>query len=233
MTALLTAALLLQTFDAASIKPSIRGRKGGEGSSFQRLDRSPTTLTLENTSLSLCIQYAYNVRFYQVEGPDWLNSERFDIIAKSAAPASSDEHRRMMRALLADRFKLALHRGSKEMNVYALTESKSGARLAPAKPGTPNSLHVADGGFVFGNTNMQEFAERLSGFRTIDRPVVDATGLSGSYDFTFRSAAAAMLQADGPSIQSLIGDLGLKLEPRKQAVEILYIDHAEKVPTEN
>ncbi len=233
MTALIATGLLLQTFDAASIKPSLRARAGGEGSGRQRLDRSPVTLTLENTSLNLCVQYAYNVKFYQVEGLEWTKTQRYDILAKSAAPASADEHRRMMQSMLADRFKLSLRHVSKEVNAYALTESKSGAKLKASKPGAETRLLVAGGGFVFENTTMGQFAERLSDFRTIDRPVVDSTGLTGSYDFTFTGAAAAMLQTDGQSIPSLIRQLGLRLEPRKVMFDTLIIDHAERVPTEN
>src|SRR3954470_1707427 len=121
--------MLLQTFDAASIKPSSGARVGGEGGNWQKIDRSPIMLTLENTTLSGCIQYAYNLKFYQVDGPDWVNSQHYDVIAKSGSPVSADEHRRMLQALLAERFKLQVHHRSKEMNAYALCQSKASAKL--------------------------------------------------------------------------------------------------------
>jgi uncharacterized protein (TIGR03435 family) len=140
----------------------------------------------------------------------------------------------MLQTLLASRFKLALHRENKELSVYALVVAKNGQKLTNAKDEGGPDIRVSDGSFIFQNVSMPDFAEKLSDLRTIDRPVVDRTGIQGVFDITLKSAASAMLEDDGPSVFTLIQDqLGLKLEAKKAPVEILIIDHAEKVPTEN
>ncbi len=222
------------SFEVASIKPSQRWKAGGEGRTRETIDQSPVSLTLRNVTLSSCVQMAYGVRFYQVSGPESLRSEHYDILAKAARPVSLAQMKLMLRTLLASRFKLALHRENKELPVYALVVAKNGQKLENAKDeGDPN-IRVSDGSFIFQNVSMPDFAEKLSDLRTIDRPVVDRTGIQGVFDITLKSAASAMLEDNGPSIFTLIQDqLGLKLEAKKAPVEILVVDHAEKVPTEN
>jgi uncharacterized protein (TIGR03435 family) len=140
----------------------------------------------------------------------------------------------MLQALLASRFKLALHRENREMPVYALVVAKNGPKLQHANDQGDFDTRVSDGSFIFQNVSMPGFAEKLSDLRTIDRPVVDHTGISGLFDITLKSAAKAMLETDGPSIFTLVQEqLGLKLEPIKAPIEILIVDRAEKVPTEN
>ncbi len=222
------------SFDVASIKLSERWKAGGEGRTRESIEHSPTTLTLRNVSLSSCVQLAYGVNFYQVAGPDWLKAERYDIIAKSGSPVAPAEMRLMLRTLLAGRFNLTLHRESRELPVYALVVARNGPKLSEAiSPGDPD-VRVSSGSFVFQKISMPDFAAKLSDLRTIDRPVMDRTGIAGRFDITLSSAASAMLEEDGPSIFTLIQEqLGLKLEPTKAPVEFLIIDHADRIPTGN
>jgi hypothetical protein len=79
-------ALVAATFDVASIKPSRIEREGGENSRREHVAVSPTGVTMLNVSLSYCIQWAYSVKFYQVEGPDWVKQQRYEIVAKTEQP---------------------------------------------------------------------------------------------------------------------------------------------------
>ena len=222
------------SFEVASIKPSQRWKAGGEGRTRETIDQSPVSLTLRNVTLGSCVQMAYGVRFYQVSGPESLTSERYDILAKAARPVSPAQMRLMLRTLLASRFKLELHRENKELPVYALVVARNGQKLENVKDAGRPDIRVSNGSFIFQNVSMPDFAEKLSDLRTIDRPVVDRTGIQGVFDITLKSAASAMLENDGPSIFTLIQEqLGLRLEAKKAPVEILVVDHAEKVPTEN
>ena len=93
-------------------------------------------LTTQNAPLMRLIQMAYSVqRFQIVGGPGWTNSEGYDIEAKPAVKTTRKQMWLMLQALLADRFKLTLHREKRELPVYALTAAKSGLKLPPPKEG--------------------------------------------------------------------------------------------------
>jgi uncharacterized protein (TIGR03435 family) len=233
-------------FAVASVKASQRGNAGGEGSEREKISISPGGLIMRNVSLRSCIRWAYGVRDYQISGPGWLASERYEIAAKSSAPASSDELRQMAQKLLADRFKLTLHRESRELPVYAMVAGKKGAKLRPAAGGETTMLPLG-GALVFRNCSMAELADRL-GARpfSLDRLVLDKTGLDGAFDFTLKFSDNAgdlkhtlegMEQGggdQGPSMFTILeGQLGLAFKTQRAPVASLVIDHAEKIPTEN
>src|ERR1700732_2290797 len=71
-------------FEVASVKPSLTGRAGGEGSRRERVDHTPGSLTMRNVSMKSCIQWAYDVKSFQVSGPGWLETERYDVVGKAA-----------------------------------------------------------------------------------------------------------------------------------------------------
>ena len=108
-------------FEVASIHASAGGK--------ETVDLGPSSVTVRNMRLTGIIRWAYNVLDVQVTGPDWLNSTRFDIAAKTAMPAKEPEMRLMMQTLLSDRFKLQLHRQTKEINSMVLTVAKGGHKL--------------------------------------------------------------------------------------------------------
>jgi len=242
---LLSAALVLSAgarqpaFEVASLKPH-KPNVAGENRGRESIDTAPGVLTVRNASLRSCIKWAYFIGDYQISGPAWLNDERYDITAKAAGPARLDELRRMLGTLLAERFRLQVHREAKELPVYRLVASKSGPKLHKAESGGNTSMQGENGSFVFRGTSMAQLADDLSGLTQVDRPVLDRTGIPGVFDFTLKfgednnEMKRALIAGDGPSIFTLIEEqLGLKLEARKDAVEVLVIDHAERVPSEN
>src|SRR5215472_17250527 len=110
-------------FEVASVRPS---KVGNNSSHFNSSD---DRITATNVSLQDCIKFAYRVKDYQIIGPGWHQTERYDIAAKAAARGKDDELMRMLQTLLGERFKLQCHRQSKEFPVYALVVAKSGPKL--------------------------------------------------------------------------------------------------------
>jgi uncharacterized protein (TIGR03435 family) len=266
-------------FEVASVKPSAPD-KPEQVSLGAHIDGA--RFVCNYFSLRDYIRLAYRVKDYQVVSPEWMGTERYDVAATlPPGGASQDQVWDMMKALLADRFQLKLHHETKEFPVYALILAKGGTKLkespldpetdATAKPavnvtanGSRNGVAVNLGHGAFFNFSnnkleakkltMSYFAEMLARF--VDRPVVDMTGLTGTYDvllnFTeedyramlIRSAInagvvlppqarQAMEAASGDSITSAMQAAGLKLEARKAPMDVLVIDHAEKTPSAN
>ncbi len=189
-------------FEVASIRPSPPMSPGGNVDVGVHVDGAQVRCT--SLSLTDYIAMAYDVKNYQVSGPPWLASARFDIAAK--VPSGERAHiRAMIQSLLADRFQMKMHREKKEMPVYALTVAKAGVRgLKESGEGeqTPGEAHVAvQGGpggvsmnlgggssFSFGDNKFQARKMTMQAFtdvlgRFMDRPLVDLTGLQGAYDF--------------------------------------------------
>jgi uncharacterized protein (TIGR03435 family) len=227
-------------FEVASIHPSQLPRAGGEGSKRNDIRHTPKSLTMRNVTLLDCLMFAYGVPEQQVTGPDWIMTERYDIAASVSEPASRDELKNMLQPLLADRFKLALHRDTKDLPVYALVAAKSGSKLERSQSETGSHWRIAGGAFIFEDTTMSELAQKLSQLSAVNGLVIDQTGISGSFNFSVRMAAsdeimrADAIHGDAPSIFPLIErQLGLKLESRRVPMEVLIIDHAERIPTEN
>jgi uncharacterized protein (TIGR03435 family) len=134
------------TFDAASVKaappPDGRGGRrvgmtGGPGTD------SPGRINFENIGLGAVIGKAYDVKYYQISGPAWFESERFNIIATVPLGTTKDQFRLMLQNLLADRFNLALHKESREMSIYSLTVAKNGPKLKKAAPDPPHDANDA------------------------------------------------------------------------------------------
>jgi uncharacterized protein (TIGR03435 family) len=234
--ALLTALSDGQSFDAASIKPSPAAPP--EGGRW-RISHTPNSLTMRNVDLTTCIIWAYQIEPYQISQNDPLKGEAFDILATAADRVSISQLRKMLQQLLAERFKLTLRRESKTLNVYELTVAKGGPKLPePIPDAEPHHVrellpHVDQGSFFFPDTDMAEFAAKLSLLRGTDRPVVDKTGIQGFYNITLKGAAEALRQENGPSLLTLLPELiGLKLVAAKAPVQFLIVDHAEN-PTAN
>jgi uncharacterized protein (TIGR03435 family) len=230
------AVLHAQSFEVASIKPSVIRTSEGARS---RIEHSADSITMNNVDLKQCVQWAYGVEYYQIPAPNSLDGKGYDIRAKAASAVPVSQLRMMLRQLLADRFKLTLHRETKTMPVYVLTVMKGGPKLPDANADDGNHVleslpRVQDGSFVFPDSSIPDFAAKLSLLRGMDRPVVDQTGIKGSYDIILKGAADAVRQPEGgASLFTLIQEqLKLKLVPAKAPLEIVVIDHAEK-PSEN
>jgi uncharacterized protein (TIGR03435 family) len=227
-------------FDVASVKPN----HSGDGTTH--IGHEGATLTMTNATLRYCILRAYGVADAQVSGPDWLDSERYDIIAKAADDAQDDLSALRLQALLADRFKLTLHRKNKEASIYALVATKGGPKVVPEAVDSPNGGHLSSGrGHVTAKAaSMAHFAEFLSGPRAaLGLIVIDQTGLTGAYGFDLdwtpddepaRRQEKKAEQNAPPSLPVALQEkLGLRLDPRKGNIEMLIVDHAERIPTEN
>jgi uncharacterized protein (TIGR03435 family) len=232
------------SFEVASVRISQLAKAGGEGSTRESIEPGPGGLAMRNISLRSAIRWAYGVKDFQISAPGWMDSERYDIAAKAPGAVSNDQLRLMLRALLTERFKLALHRETKELAVYALVVGKRGSRLEAAKTEGEGSMRVANGALEFQSMSMAEFAERLSARPFgVERPVVDRTGLQGPFDFRMKlaendgelkhSLERREIEHDSSMFTAPLEDVGLRLEAQKGPIEILVIDRAEKVPVEN
>jgi len=222
-------------FEVASIKPSAI-LVGGEGAHRARIEHTPDSLTMLNVALSDCVQWAYGVAFFQLSAAH-LSTDTYDILAKAATPVPVAELRMMLQDLLSKRFKLALHHENRMFPVYELVVAKGGSKLLPANGDVSRPLvHGAESlpriqgdRFLFSDVSMAEFAQMLTQLRGIDLPVVDRTGIIGTFDIVLKSAPAAAREADSAALFSIIRDqLGLRLSSAKAPIEFLVIDHAEK-----
>ncbi len=232
--ALLTPSLPAQppAFEVASIKPA--PPPTGPGISVHT-SSDQGRVTMSNVSLRDVLLQAYKIRGQQLSTPDWMDNTRFDIVAKIPADATKEQVPAMLQTLLADRFRLVLHKESKIMPVYALVPTKSGPKLHPVDG--EHGLHTNGtkaGTTMKGEVSMATLAEALS--RNLDRPVVDMTGIPGAFEIemSWRPDDAPADASDSPSLFTALQEtMGLKLEARKAPLDYLVVDHAEKLPTEN
>jgi len=209
---------------------------------------SDPLIRLEGYTIYGLVMDAYGLRDFQLKisseiPKDDVYNTMYDIVAR--APGSGvpgiEEARVMLQNLLADRFKLRVHREVKEMQVYALTVGRGATRLRTSSTGDQCSVHVAlsnDGRNneeVFSSCPIERLADRLTNLIG-NRPVVDQTGLRGRYDFRlvaipeFRTRG----QSDSADIDPVTAtsELGLKLVAQKASLDVIAVDHLEK-PTEN
>ena len=229
-----------RSFEVASIHLSTFSRSAAEGTKRSDIRHTPKSLTMRNVTLLDCVMFAYGVTESQVSAPDWMTSERYDIAASTSEPASRGEVKSMLQPLLADRFKLAFHRVTKDLPVYVLTVAKFGPKLQPSQSETGSNWRISGGSFIFEDTSMAELAQKLSQLSAVNGMVIDQTGISGSFDFSIKMAASDEIMrkeashGDSPSIFPLIErQLGLKLESRRLPIEVIVVDRAERIPTEN
>ena len=119
------------TFEVASVK---RGAGGGPPGDIPRnMDGSPGSFAMRNVPLRFALEWAYDLKDYEISGPDWINGEeRYDIIAKAAGPATNDQMKLMLQALLLERFKMNVHREMRDLPVYVLLPGKGPAKVKPA-----------------------------------------------------------------------------------------------------
>jgi uncharacterized protein (TIGR03435 family) len=216
----------------------------------------------ENTTIKAVISSAYNIKQDAISGgPDWIDSDRFDI---SARVSSSDglappkltkaQRNQMLQSLLADRFQLVIHNQTHDALIYELTVTKSGPKFHATTPGDTFVAGVKglDGQTRIGDPMMTgpgqitgqavtlaSIIDMLS--QTLQRPIVDKTGLTGKYDIALHwtpdnmaaAATSASSNANGPTLFTALQEqLGLKLDSTKGPVKTVVIDHIE-LPSEN
>jgi uncharacterized protein (TIGR03435 family) len=196
--------------------------------------------TATNVTLVDVIVQAYHTRRIQMEGgPDWADSERFDIIAKADSAdgeVKPEDRPAMMQTLLEDRFKLVVHRETKEKAVLAMV-GKLPAAFQESKDGEPAMVPGDRGKLTFKHWVMAGLVNLTS--NVLHTPVVDATGIQGYYDFSLDPAQFAVAGGTGPAPSptdlfeiALREELGFRLERRKAPLEVFVIDSASR-PTGN
>jgi uncharacterized protein (TIGR03435 family) len=229
-------------FEVASVKATANIQTGY---GREQIIARPGSLIMHNMRLRACIKWAYDVKEYQIAAPSWMGSPgwmgselaRFEISAKATPDTPVAELKRMLQTLLAERFGMELHRQSKEMPTYAMNVVKSGSSLHPAEDQEAESTAVQPGNgpvMRMRSTTMAQFAEFLAG--PLHTPVIDNTGLKGRFDLAVDMSAYKATAQDEEQylfLKAMQDQLGLKLEKQKSQIEMLIIDHAEKMPTGN
>jgi uncharacterized protein (TIGR03435 family) len=244
------------SFEVATVKATTTRPEQGEFGGIRALPGGQT-YKARYVPLKLMMKLMFKITDSQiVGGPDWMNTEMFDVLAKSEKPTTLDNLHIMFQNLLIERFKIQFHRETRTLPAFVLTLDKGGSKMKvnedpdpfeiPIK-GTPTGPPPAPPTFTGTRCNMEYFGwwlgQLLNGIQQSERPVVDQTGLKGFYDFKLSFAPDLAGRTgpngepppsfDGPSIfQALKEQLGLKLESTKGPVVVFVIDHVEK-PTEN
>jgi uncharacterized protein (TIGR03435 family) len=228
------------TFDVAAIRASQPGVRGGV---IKPLPGGDGYL-VQNMSVKIMISLMYKVPTRQITGgPDWLDTDRYDLQAKADHSYSIDDLHLMFQNLLADRFSLKFHKETKEGPVYALMVDKPGSKMKINESDQDFKIPITpatDGVFVGRRVPMQYLCWFLGQqLQTEERPVIDRTGLGKNYDFTLSFAPELPPNfpkenlppglLDRPSIfDALKEQLGLRLQAQKGPVEYYVIDHLEK-----
>jgi uncharacterized protein (TIGR03435 family) len=234
-------------FEVATVKPS----KTEPGRALGLFTYPGGKIIASACTLKYLMMEAFDVRAFQVEGgPAWINDERYDIIALPPASSKSGksmppypkappnpEQREMLQMLLVDRFQLKFHRVNKEGPVYVLVRGNVALKLQDPKnkdefpwAGGLGGGGINGDGLAGQNISMPQLAARLSGY--LHRPVVDQTGLKGSYDFKYEYSTDESTFDVVSCIFASVQGIGLKLKAAKGPVETIIIDHVER-PSEN
>lgn len=234
-------------FEVASITPCPPGTPAppGEHAGMVQFTYPGGRFTARATTVKFLLEWAYDLLPAQhSSGPGWMSADRYDIIAKAPGNATDEEMKLMVRALLAERFQLKVHRESREMSVIVLAIGKNPPKLFPPKedekhglqvqPQTGgeekvNSYHVVATRFSLTQL-LQTFARQL------DRVIVDQTGLHGDFDFTLDlTPDDARPNPLDPSliVAAMQQQLGFNVTSRKDQVDFFAIDSVEKVTAGN
>ena len=235
-------------FEVASIRasppidtssgPLSFGPRGGPGT------EDPARYTCNFCNISELVSQAYNLPEYRVFSVKRLPTDRFHIVANVPAGATRDQFRVMLQNLLADRFGLRSHRELREMEMFRLLRSPGVLKLQPHIEGasvearTDNRDRAPGFYYRVKAKSMADFADVIAG--RLQKPVADATGLTGTYDFdvwwVFDDLAAdssSSSAANSPTMLSVIQSLGLRLDSQKGPVEVVVVDDVKRSPTEN
>jgi uncharacterized protein (TIGR03435 family) len=188
----------------------------------------------ENLPLTVYIAIAYGISDTRIMNkPSWLDDARFSVHAKPEgdAPLTEKQYQPLLQDFLSHRFHLAAHFETREVSGYELVIAKGGAKLDPAQPSDAMS-YIFETGLDSASVTLSGLASLLS--RPVGRPVIDSTGLAGSYKLKLRFAREGTQGSELPDIFTAVQEqLGLKLEPKKVPAKFLVIEHVDKTPTEN
>lgn len=231
-------------FDVSTIKPA---KPGSTIRSYGFRGNDPIA---NNSSLVNLMEWAFVLQAHQIIGaPAWAETEKYDVRGKTEATGQASDHqlKMMLRKLLEERFKLKCHWDKKELPVYELLVGKDGSKLTKSETvGDQHGFGGGPGHRTYTNYAMQNLCDAL-GRSLLAKPVIDKTGLKDRYDFTLNwtpdefqysvmgiPAPPPSDSADAPPglLTAIQQQLGLKIEQRKDLVDVLVIDHVEK-PSEN
>lgn len=242
-------------FEAASVK------RAEQCSMETSVD--PGRVTLIGVPMQVILKEAFSVNLDQIVGPSWLDDDCYAIVAKIPEGSTRDQVPAMLQALLVERFKLLAHQESRLHPGYALLVDKNGPKLKESSIRSSRFagsgvrfIAAPEASGIKGSMSIKSLA-RILGSR-LNSPVEDLTGLEGTYDIDVTwtpdpafekpglfaqdaarvSASGDMATASVPTgmgniFAAMRESLGLRLEPRKEQIEVVVIDHTERVPVEN
>ena len=222
------------TFAVATIRPSTTDVKFEHDGA---IEFHGDTLNMHDVTVDSCVKWAYGVQNSQIAGPGWMDSDRFDITAKSDGPAREDQMKQMLQSLLVERFGLAFHHEQREMKALVLNVVSSGAKLKPAAaPDAPPFHQNSANGTIARSMSIAEWADFIAG--PLQMPVLDQTGLTGKYDFAidftpYLPDPGKSMSDARPDATALIkivmhDQMGLNIEGRKADVDVMVIEHVTK-----
>ena len=235
-----------QGFEVASVKIHLdQGRRARDCAI------EPGRIRCLDATLGEYIMMAYSVKRYQISGPSWIvsqsSSRTYDIVANVGTAVPQAGVKLRLGPLLLERFHLTFHRETRELPVFALTVDRNGPKFK--EPGSGGEKRISpdgNGGIAFEHWTMEDLADWLTVLPSMSQPVVNQTGLPGSFSFDANlfgldkgisdgDLKRAMIAMDAPGTlrATLPEQLGLRLEARKTTMEMIVIDSAEKTPTEN
>jgi uncharacterized protein (TIGR03435 family) len=228
-------------FDVASVKTS----QHVVGPDYNnQLTYSPTGIAGRNVTLQRLVAEAYGLQLNQVLGPSWIDKGEYDVDAKASGAVTREQLARMLRSLVAERFKLTEHSEMREMRVYELVIGKSGPKIRPMSDG---ETATSPAGFHF-RGDLRQFADLLAVQLSIPAPdnpgeparastspisVLDKTRLPGIFDFSVDIHPELGTDMFTSWQRALEDQLGLRIESRKENVAVLVVDQASRIPTEN
>jgi uncharacterized protein (TIGR03435 family) len=230
-------------FDIVSVKPSAPD----EHNSFMMQNLPGGSIRLAGVPLRMMMMQAYDLRAFQISGgPDWIRTDRWDILAKAEGVEgrlTRAQENPMLQALMKDRFQLKVHPETKEMPIYALVVEKNGSKLTPSTA-VEQQFRNGNGLLTVNKGRTAALTVWLS--QVLGRTVIDRTDLKGEYDYAIEwtaepgqggpesiglppEAPRPHVDTNGPSIFTALREqLGLRLVSEKGPVEIIVIDSVER-----
>jgi uncharacterized protein (TIGR03435 family) len=209
-----------QSFEVATVKPTPADQIGPAQPSIVQFMANGFRRT--NSTLRTLVRTAYDVQEYQVTGgPDWADRVRFDIEARHGGDVPRAEVLRMLQALLAERFQLAIRRETREGPTFDLVRLPGAQPLAPAAESSSATVRLGE---YSGQRTMAQLAQYLAAI--VGRPVADRTGLTGVFDVRL-AFAPDLRDTDRPSVFAALQEqLGLRLEGSRGQVDTVVIERA-------
>jgi uncharacterized protein (TIGR03435 family) len=222
-------------FEVVSVRPLPAPPAGGVKAVGVGLRVINGRATMDAVPLRMIIETAFGVKRYQLIGPEWLDNERFDVIAKVPEGATREQAPAMLETMLKERFHLVAHRETRALPVYDLVVAKPGkmerVTFDPVD-WKPAKISNREGHHIVGPMLPSGILRWISLYA--DRPILDKMGLDEVYYKINLHWSDGARSYDLPSLfTALEEDLGLKLEPRKEPTELIVVDKVDKVPTEN